>query len=455
MGTLNGLIKRAKDEVGYIEKSSASDLDSKTGNKGTANYTKYARDINNLGLAGCQGQAWCATFQFWLEVMEYGLQTALSNWNMTKSSYVGYSCFSTYNAFSAKGKVSKIPKLGALVIFTSSHMGRVTSVNTSAKTFETVEGNTSPATYDRNGGQVKGKSYSWYDSKIKGFCIIDYDKISSTTTTTTTTTTPVGTVSDTKDADGNWYYYVNGKKTNATIVAKNKNGWWYVKNGKVDFTYTGFASNENGDWYVEKGKVRFNKSSVIKDTTGALGAKGTWYYVVNSKVTYTNTVAKNANGWWVIQNGKVNFGFTGIASNKNGTWYIQDGKVTFKYNGTVTYNGKTYTVVRSRATEVAYALKDFIKDVQNVTGSQVDGIAGSETLANTITVSSTKNNKHAVVKYIQKYLNYLGYDCGTVDGIAGSEFDAAVKKYQSDHGCVADGEITAKNKTWKCLLGMV
>ena len=67
-------------------------------------------------------------------------------------------------------------------------------------------------------------------------------------------------------------------------------------------------------------------------------------------------------------------------------------------------------------------------------------------------MSKTKNNRHAVVKPIQNYLNYLGYNCGTVDGIAGTKFDNAVKKFQKVNGCVADGEITAKKNTWKQLL---
>lgn len=102
----------------------------------------------------------------------------------------------------------------------------------------------------------------------------------------------------------------------------------------------------------------------------------------------------------------------------------------------------------------AYSKTQFIKDVQSATGAKVDGIAGSETLSKTVTVSRYKNNKHAVVKPIQRYLNLLGYNCGAVDGIAGAKFDAAVKKYQKANGCTVDGEITAKNKTWKKLLGL-
>lgn len=99
-----------------------------------------------------------------------------------------------------------------------------------------------------------------------------------------------------------------------------------------------------------------------------------------------------------------------------------------------------------------YSHTRFVKDVQKAIGAKVDGIAGNETLSKTVTVSKTKNNKHAVVKPIQKYLNSIGYNCGVVDGIAGTKFDSSVKAFQKANGCIADGEITAKNRTWKKLL---
>lgn len=99
-----------------------------------------------------------------------------------------------------------------------------------------------------------------------------------------------------------------------------------------------------------------------------------------------------------------------------------------------------------------YTLTDFVKDVQATIGAKVDGIAGTETLAKTITVSARINRRHAVVRHIQKRLNALGFDCGAVDGIAGAKFTAAVKAYQKANGCTVDGELTAWNKTWKKLL---
>ena len=99
-----------------------------------------------------------------------------------------------------------------------------------------------------------------------------------------------------------------------------------------------------------------------------------------------------------------------------------------------------------------YTHTDFVKEVQAAIGAKVDGIAGNETLSKTLTVSMTKNNRHAVVKPIQKYLKSIGYDCGTLDGIAGSKFDDAVRVFQKANECVVDGEITTKKKTWQKLL---
>lgn len=116
-------------------------------------------------------------------------------------------------------------------------------------------------------------------------------------------------------------------------------------------------------------------------------------------------------------------------------------------NATVQNNG----IVQPKPQENAYTT--FIREVQSCIGAKVDGIAKSETLSKTVTVSAKKNNKHAVIRPIQKYLYSLGYtEVGEADGIAGSKFTKAVKHFQKDNGCVQDGEITAKCLTWKKLL---
>jgi glucan-binding YG repeat protein len=97
---------------------------------------------------------------------------------MTESTYVGYNCFATFNAFKAVGKTGKEPKIGALVIFTFSHMGRVLDIyeRNGKKYIEIWEGNTSSDLNDRNGGMVKIRERYAYDSTIKGYCYIDYDE---------------------------------------------------------------------------------------------------------------------------------------------------------------------------------------------------------------------------------------------------------------------------------------
>lgn len=101
------------------------------------------------------------------------------------------------------------------------------------------------------------------------------------------------------------------------------------------------------------------------------------------------------------------------------------------------------------------SLEQFVRDVQKTFEAVVDGIAGQETIGKTITVSSNKNRTHGIIKILQKRLYDLGYtEVGDADGIAGPKFTSAVSKYQKDNCCIVDGEITAKNKTWRKLLGM-
>lgn len=103
----------------------------------------------------------------------------------------------------------------------------------------------------------------------------------------------------------------------------------------------------------------------------------------------------------------------------------------------------------------SYSKTQFIKDVQKACGVAMDGIAGPITLSKTVTLSAKKNRTHAAVKAVQKRLAVLGYtEVGTADGVAGAKFTSSVAHFQQDNGCVVDGEITAKNKTWKKLLGM-
>lgn len=101
------------------------------------------------------------------------------------------------------------------------------------------------------------------------------------------------------------------------------------------------------------------------------------------------------------------------------------------------------------------AYKTFVRDLQSAIGANIDGIAGSETLSKTPTISTSVGWNHKAVKPLQVYLKSLGYDLGKcgVDGKFGKDMKACIKKYQKDQGLsIVDGVVTAKMYTWKKLL---
>ena len=198
--------------------------------------------------------------------------------------------------------------------------------------------------------------------------------------------------------------------------------------------------------------------------------------------SFAHTEALNAlkNGNWVIAcMGKGNWTSSGhfilLYKYENGYVYINDPASTsasrikntwdlfakqVKYLWTVDVPNifKTSISISTTTPTVSnntmYSKTQFIKDVQAAIGVKIDGIAGTETLARTITISKTKNISHTVVKPVQKYLNLQGYNCGTADGIFGLNTDSAVKTFQKNNNCVVDGEITQNGNTWKKLLGL-
>lgn len=135
----------------------------------------------------------------------------------------------------------------------------------------------------------------------------------------------------------------------------------------------------------------------------------------------------------------------------------QQYKTPENFMGTWKDGKTTAAAVQKVNVSAGYERTRFIMDIQAATGSRVDGKAGPETIRNTVTVSASKNRKHAAVVPVQKRLNALGYNCGTADGVAGPRFTSAVNSYQK--GVLGyknpDGEITARNRMWKSLLGMI
>lgn len=153
----------------YLEKKSNAYLDDFTKNAGSNNYTKFARDVNSWGQPGCQGQPWCAVYQFWKLVKVFGLTKALQ---IMGGGF--YNCQSVTRHAKQKGIWHSTPKKGALIIFRNgSHIGSVNSYDTTY--VYTNEGNTSSAPgVVANGGACRNKKYKLTDSAIDGYVWIDY-----------------------------------------------------------------------------------------------------------------------------------------------------------------------------------------------------------------------------------------------------------------------------------------
>jgi len=175
--TANKVLALAAAEVGYLEKKSNAQLDHKTANAGSNNYTKYARDLD--ATAGFyngkkQGFAWCDVFVDWLFVKSFGAETAKKMLFQPDKSY-GAGCGYSAKYYKAKGRFfTKDPRPGDQIFFWDSaktrvaHTGLVYQV-TDKKVY-TVEGNTSGASgVVANGGGVCKKSYKLTYGRIYGY----------------------------------------------------------------------------------------------------------------------------------------------------------------------------------------------------------------------------------------------------------------------------------------------
>lgn len=175
------VISIAKNEVGYLEKASNNNLDSKTANAGYNNYTKYARDLDALGNfynGKKQGYAYCDIFLDWCFVKAYGVENAKRLLCQPNKS-LGAGCQYSMNYYKNKGQLKSSPKVGDQIFFKNSsgeisHTGLVYNVDKSY--VYTIEGNTSTAAgVIANGGGVCKKKYNLNYKFIAGYGRPKYD----------------------------------------------------------------------------------------------------------------------------------------------------------------------------------------------------------------------------------------------------------------------------------------
>ena len=157
----------ARNEIGYHEKASNSNLDSKTGNSGGANYTKYARDLDrvtNFYNGAKQGFAWCDVFFDWLFYTAFGADLAKKLLCQPDSS-AGAGCYYSALYYREQGRFyATTPQVGDQIFFTYaygevSHTGIVEAIV--GNTITTIEGNSSDG--------VNRRQYPTGSSQIYGY----------------------------------------------------------------------------------------------------------------------------------------------------------------------------------------------------------------------------------------------------------------------------------------------
>lgn len=237
--------------IPYLEKRSVAYLDDFQRNAGYNNYTKFARDVNSWGQPGCQGQPWCAVYQFWKLTKALGLKTALQ---IMGGGF--YNCRNVTRHAQSKETWKKAPKKGALIIFRNgSHIGSVNKYDT--QYVYTNEGNTSSTPgVVVNGGSCCNKKYKLNAPVIDGYVWIDYgtEEQTSTDTAVKLNKTPkyVGKVTATELNVRSWAGKENPtikkwpllKKDNLvdvcdTIKAADGSNWHYIR---IAGKYYGFVS---------------------------------------------------------------------------------------------------------------------------------------------------------------------------------------------------------------------
>lgn len=175
------LLAVARAEIGYLEKASNSQLEDKTANAGSNNYTKYARDLDKLGVYNGKknGFAWCDIFVDWCFIKAFGVENGMAMTCQPMGGY-GAGCTNSANYYKQQGRfLYANPQPGDQIFFsenggkTMCHTGLVEKVANGQ--VYTIEGNTSSSPgVVANGGMVRSKSYRLNYAKIDGYGRPDY-----------------------------------------------------------------------------------------------------------------------------------------------------------------------------------------------------------------------------------------------------------------------------------------
>ena len=253
------LLKIALAEEGYREKRSNSQLDSKTANAGSANYTKYARDLDNISgfyNGKKNGYPWCDVFVDWCMVQAFGVEQAKK---IINHGVYGAGCDWSAKYYRNAGRFYTSPQKGDQIFFgtkgNETHTGLVYAVDSNR--VYTIEGNTSTAAgVVANGGGVCKKSYPLGYAQIVGYGRPNYAAVKTGWQ---------------QDQYGWWYVHEDGSYTKNGF--EQIDGYWYFFNeygymvADMEVEYEGkiYKFDSDGHCTAEEVKeVRYNK---LKDIT--------------------------------------------------------------------------------------------------------------------------------------------------------------------------------------------
>lgn len=188
------IIQVAIDEIGYLEKASRSQLDSKTANPGKNNWTKYAEYLDSLGLiynGKKNGYNWCDIFVDWCFIHTFGYPLG-QNLLYQEDRGLGAGCTYSARYYKNHNAFFTSPKPGDQIFYskdggkTSYHTGLVVKVDSTY--VYTVEGNTSsdPGVV-ANGGSVNDKRYKLNYKYIMGYGRPNWELFEDTKTEVPTT----------------------------------------------------------------------------------------------------------------------------------------------------------------------------------------------------------------------------------------------------------------------------
>ena len=238
--------------------------------------------------------------------------------------------------------------------------------------------------------------------------------------------------------------------TPVTTASWSRMKGYKVKNSGTSYSYPVAQGKEYG-----VSITRMNTSNVYHQPNNGLHdkvlaelQKGNWIIACMGKGTWTSS------GHYILvygyENGYVyiNDPASSKANRVKNTWNVFKNEV--KYYWSVDMSG------RQVVSDGDYRQKDFVRECQYCLGAGLDGVAGKQTLSKTITVSSKKNKRHFVVIPLQNKLKKLGLYTGAIDKSVGTGTTNGINAYQKTVLKYAkqDGEVTAKGKMWKSLLGM-